>query len=77
MAKYDAAIKADPKLALAYYGRGLLLATRERNYNRAIADFDAVIALNRNDPYAFFNRGYAHFGKHEYELAVMDYSTAL
>src|SRR5690242_10957470 len=33
--------------------------------------------MNRDDPLAFFNRGYAHFAKHDYELAVTDYSTAL
>jgi tetratricopeptide (TPR) repeat protein len=45
--------------------------------DEAIKDFDAVIQMNRNDPYAFFNRGFAHFGRREYELALIDYSTAL
>lgn len=56
---YAEAIKRDPKSGLAYLGRGVLLARRKRAYERAIEDFDKVIALNGQNVDALIARGSA------------------
>lgn len=56
---YAEAIKRDPQGGLAYLGRGVLLARRKRAYERAIEDFDKVIALNGRNVEALIARGSA------------------
>ena len=75
--KYDDAIKADPKLALAYYGRGILLATRERAYNRAIADFDRVLTLDPANTHALTHRGEAYSQVGDFGHALADLNRAI
>ncbi|HEY2870279.1 MAG TPA: tetratricopeptide repeat protein [Reyranella sp.] len=77
LTKYDAAIKADPKLALAYYGRGILLATRERAYNRAIADFDRVLTLDPANTHALVHRGEAYSQVGDFGHALADLNRAI
>lgn len=66
LADYTAAIKINPKDALAYNNRGMLW--RERgDSNRAIADFTAAIAINplpRSDE-AYLRRGNAIVAKRD------------
>jgi len=54
---YTAAIKADPKASFAFLGRGVLLATRQRAYNRAIEDFDKVLVIEPDNVEALIARG--------------------
>jgi tetratricopeptide (TPR) repeat protein len=77
LSKYDAAIKADPKLALAYYGRGILLATRERAYNRAIADFDRTLTLDPANTRALIHRGEAYSQVGDFGHALADLNRAI
>ena len=77
LAKYNDAIKADPKLALAYYGRGILLATRERAYNRAIADFDRVLTLDPANTRALVHRGEAYSQVGDFGHALADLNRAI
>ncbi len=77
LAKYDAAIKADPKLALAYYGRGILLATRERGYTRAIADFDRTLTLDPANTHALIHRGEAYSQVGDFGHALADLNRAI
>jgi len=77
LAKYDAAIKADPKLALAYYGRGILLATRERAYTRAIADFDRTLTLDPANTHALIHRGEAYSQVGDFGHALADLNRAI
>ena len=77
LAKYNEAIKADPKLALAYYGRGILLATRERGYNRAIADFDRVLTLEPANTRALVHRGEAYSQVGDFGRALADLNRAI
>jgi tetratricopeptide (TPR) repeat protein len=77
LGKYGEAIKADPKLALAYYGRGVLLATRERAYTRAIGDFDKVIALEPANTTALVRRGDAYSQLGDFGHAMADLNRAL
>jgi tetratricopeptide (TPR) repeat protein len=53
--------------------RGLIRYDRQE-YDLAIADGDAAIKLNPDDPLAYYNRGNAFFAKHEYAQAIADYN---
>ena len=53
----------------AYYARG--------DYERALADFDAVVKLRPNDARALVNRGLARYGRRDYDGAIADYSAAI
>jgi tetratricopeptide (TPR) repeat protein len=75
--RYDEAIKIDPKLALAYYGRGILLATRERAYRRAIEDFDKALMLEPADVRAYIRRGEAYSQIGDFGHALADLNRAL
>jgi tetratricopeptide (TPR) repeat protein len=74
---YGEAIRADPSLALAYYGRGILLATRERAYRRAISDFDKVLALEPTNVSVFIRRGEAYSQIGDFGHALGDLNHAL
>jgi len=84
------AIKADPKLALAYYGRGILLATRECAYNRAIgdtiqgkelrmalADRDQALKLLPVSIAARETRGFIYLKLGDPAIAIAEYEAAL
>lgn len=75
--RYDEAIGIDPKLALAYYGRGILLATRERAYRRAIGDFDRVLTLEPANVRAFVRRGEAYSQVGDFGHALADLNHAI
>ena len=53
---YNEAIRLDANSALAYFGRGVLLATRKRAYQRAIEDFDKVLVLEPTSADALASR---------------------
>jgi tetratricopeptide (TPR) repeat protein len=75
--KYSEAIRVDPKLALAYYGRGLLLTTRKRAYVRAVADFDRVLTLEPNNIAALIQRGDAYSQLGDVGHALADLNRAI
>jgi tetratricopeptide (TPR) repeat protein len=75
--RYNEAIKIDPKLALAYYGRGILLATGERACRRAVADFDKVLTLEPTNVSAFIRRGEAYGQIGDFGHALADLNHAL
>jgi len=54
----DAALRLDPKLALALNSRGIV-RLRQGDFAGAIADFDASIAAQPNDAWALYGRGLA------------------
>lgn len=74
LADYGDAIRVDPSNSLAYLGRGVLLATRKRAYNRAIEDFDKVLALQPDNVDALISRGnaYSQIGDNGRALADLD-----
>lgn len=74
LADYGDAIRVDPSNSLAYLGRGVLLATRKRAYNRAIEDFDKVLALEPDNVDALISRGnaYSQIGDNGRALADLD-----
>jgi len=75
--KYSEAIKADRTLALAYYGRGVLLATRKRSYARAIGDFGKVLALEPANVDALLRRGDAYSQVGDFGHAIADLNRAI
>jgi tetratricopeptide (TPR) repeat protein len=74
---YDEAIRVDPQGPLAYYGRAILLATRERSYVRAIADFDKVLALVPDSTSALQQRGNAYSQTGDQDRALVDLDRAI
>jgi tetratricopeptide (TPR) repeat protein len=51
--------------------------SREGKLDLAIGDLNAAIVINNRNANAFYNRGYAHFAKAEYQKAIADYSSAI
>lgn len=87
---YSEAIKIDPDNALVHLGRGVMLASRERSFARAVQDFDRVIALGHDklkmlvpgdDLYLFalISRGeaYGQLGQLGHSLADFNRAIAL
>lgn len=79
LSDYGDAIRVDPNNSLAYLGRGVLLATRKRAYNRAIEDFDKVLVLQPENVDALIARGnaYSQLGDNGRALADLDRAIAL
>jgi tetratricopeptide (TPR) repeat protein len=74
---YTAAVKADPKSAFAFLGRGVLLAGRKRAYDRAIEDFDKVLALQPDNVDALIARGDASSNLGRAGRALVDLNRAV
>lgn len=74
---YGAAIKTDPKASFAFLGRGVLLATRKRAYDRAIEDFDKVLVLEPNNVEALVSRGDAFSQLSDFGRAMADLNRAV
>lgn len=75
IADLNEAIRLDPKLAAAYANRGLIYAQR-RDQARAMADYDAALALGAGKS-AYTNRGNLFMSMGQHERAVADYQAAL
>ena len=76
MARYDKAIRADPKDAEPYVSRGNAYH-RRGDYARAIADYDEALRLNPNYVYAYCFRGTAYSAKGEQDRAIASFDEAL
>ncbi|MBV8229322.1 MAG: tetratricopeptide repeat protein [Planctomycetaceae bacterium] len=70
------AIENDPNAAWAYSWRGALAAER-RDWDRALADFDAAIRLGQADAATFGNRGLAWACKRQFAAAIADFDEVL
>jgi tetratricopeptide (TPR) repeat protein len=66
--------RRDIKTAYVNRGQKYYMA---RDYDRAIADFDAALKLDPRDPIAFCNRGNAWSQKNEGNRAIADYTRAI
>jgi len=79
LSDYNDAIRVDPGNSLAFLGRGVLLATRKRAYNRAIEDFDKVLVLQPDNVDALIARGnaYSQLGENGRALADLDRAISL
>lgn len=74
---YNQALRLDPKAALAFLGRGVLLASRKRAYQRAIEDFDKVLVLEPDNVLALIRRGEAFGELGETGRALVDLDRAI
>src|SRR5947208_43065 len=74
--EYDRAIKANPKLAEAYFNRGNAHYDLGQN-EQAIKDYSEAIRLTPKDAEAYYNRGNAYRRLKKDDLAFKDYSTAI
>ena len=63
-------------LAVAFGNRGNGYQTKG-DYNRAIAEYDAAIQLNPNDPIVFSNRGIAYGTEGVIDHAIADFNEAI
>ena len=77
LADYSEAIRRDPKSPLAFYGRGILLASRKRAFDRAILDFDKVLELQPDNIEALIRRGDAYSQLGQGGRALVDLNRAV
>jgi tetratricopeptide (TPR) repeat protein len=75
-ADYDQAIKLDPKLAVAYNGRGNVHWDKQ-DYDRAFSDYDQAIRLDPKLAMAYNGRGNVYWTKHDYDRAIADFDQAI
>ncbi len=73
---YEAALAIDPRSATALVNLAAVTALRGDPAG-AIPLLDRAIAIDKDDPLAFYNRGYAHFVLKQYDQALADYSAAI
>ena len=76
LAPLDAAIKASPQDAEAYYNRALFHDERG-DYNLAISDYSEAIRFNSKYAEAYHSRGTVYYYKHEEDRAIADYNEAI
>jgi Tfp pilus assembly protein PilF len=75
LADCNLAIKLSPHSAVAYNARGLVYLKKGQNA-RAIHDYSASLALDKNQPSALFGRGIAEWHKDQLTPAKSDLSLA-
>jgi Tfp pilus assembly protein PilF len=68
-------IRLDPRISDAFAARAFIHANR-KDYDRAIADYDAAIRLDHNNGAAFRNRGLVHKMKGDIARANADFEEA-
>ena len=72
----DAAIKASPQDAEAYYNRAFF-HHKNGNYNLAISDYSEAIRLDPKYAEAYHRRGTVYYYKDEEDRAIADYNEAM
>jgi len=60
-----------------YLYRGIEYYSEKRNYDKAIADFNALLKINPKSILGLSYRGMAYFDKKEYDLTIADFNTVL
>jgi tetratricopeptide (TPR) repeat protein len=75
---YDAALRANSKLADVYYDRGLFYQDISGDYDKAIQDYTSCLDINPNDLRAHFALGFVHYEYLKvYDVAIKHYTDAL
>jgi tetratricopeptide (TPR) repeat protein len=69
-------IKRYPNSAAAYWNRGWN-STQQKQYEKALEDFNKVLELKMDHPGLYLDRGYNYRRMHEYEKALNDFQKAL
>jgi len=73
---YDNALQLDPRLADAWYDKGVVL-NKQGKYDQAIAAYDEAIELNPEFAYAWCNKGDSLQKEGNYEDAIKAYDKAI
>jgi tetratricopeptide (TPR) repeat protein len=73
---FSKALQHDAKYVPAYMGRAVVYSAK-KDHDRALAEFNAVLRLNPNDPFNLCNRAKIYIDKKEYDKAIADYTEAL
>lgn len=73
---FNLQIKDKPDDATAYLCRGMVLHSKNE-LDKAIADYNEAIRIDRRMSSAFLNRGNCWYGKQEYDRALADYTEAV
>lgn len=76
VAAFTEVLDEDPRHALALYSRGTARVNME-DFEGAIADFDAYIALDEDNEKVFTARGTAQLGRGKNEEALEDFNRAI
>ena len=75
---YDAALRANPKVADAYYDRGLFNQEILKDFDKAIQDYTSCLEVNPKDLRAHFALGFVHYEYLKiYDVAIQHYTDAL
>jgi tetratricopeptide (TPR) repeat protein/2-polyprenyl-3-methyl-5-hydroxy-6-metoxy-1,4-benzoquinol methylase len=76
MARYNAAVRADPKCARAHLNRGNILLAGDR-FDEARAAYQLAIACDPHYAAGHFNLGNLNYGAGEFEPALRNYQAAI
>ena len=76
IADFTEAIRLNPRLALAYGGRGFAYSQKD-DWDKAIADCTEAIGLDPKLGLAYSSRGFAYLQKKEWDKAIADYTEAI
>jgi Tfp pilus assembly protein PilF/2-polyprenyl-3-methyl-5-hydroxy-6-metoxy-1,4-benzoquinol methylase len=76
MARYDAAVQADPQCARAHLNRGNILLARTR-YDEASSAYQLAIVCDPHYAAAHFNLGNLNYRTGNFELALGNYQAAI
>ena len=75
---YDAALRANPKVADIYYDRGLFYQDNMQDFDKAIQDYTSCLEINAKDLRAHFALGFVHYEYLKiYDVAIKHYTDAL
>jgi tetratricopeptide (TPR) repeat protein len=74
--EYNRTIELDPKLAVAYNGRGNVYRS-QGDYERALAEFGKAIELDPKLAVAYNGRGNVYYVQKDYKQALVDYNRAI
>ena len=75
MADFDRVIELSPRMAIAHYNKGCLLAATQ-DYTSALSAFSTAIELKPDFGEAFYNRGYVYLKLGNKENGITDLSKA-
>jgi len=66
-----------PNLAFAYNNRGYLYYTYQKDYEKALADYNKSLSIDPTFHRAYSNRGVLYYNTNRVELALADFTNAI
>ena len=71
------AIRVNPAHYIAFINRGVFFKEQEKDYTRALADYNTAIELNPNNPGTYYNRGLLREELKDFAGAIEDYTSTI